>query len=85
MPEMNRKTAASAMPASAPWGNTFDLFAIVKQIVGAKAQFGSLADAWADTATSRRLMIAVFGGAAFAVAIKCCNPVRGGSAPRLPS
>jgi DNA invertase Pin-like site-specific DNA recombinase len=43
--------------------NTFDLFAIVKQIVDAKAQFGSLAEPWADTGTSTgRLMIAVLGG-----------------------
>ena len=40
--------------------STFDLFAIVKQIVDAKAQFRSLAEPWADTATSTgRLMIAV--------------------------
>jgi DNA invertase Pin-like site-specific DNA recombinase len=45
--------------------NTFDLFAIVKQIVDAKAQFGSLAEPWADTGTSTgRLMIAVLGGLA---------------------
>jgi DNA invertase Pin-like site-specific DNA recombinase len=44
---------------------TFDLFAIVKQIVDAKAQFQSLAEPWADTATSTgRLMIAVLGGLA---------------------
>jgi len=30
--------------------STFDLFAIVKQIVDAKAQFRSLAEPWADTA-----------------------------------
>jgi DNA invertase Pin-like site-specific DNA recombinase len=29
--------------------STFDLFAIVKQIVDAKAQFQSLAEPWADT------------------------------------
>jgi DNA invertase Pin-like site-specific DNA recombinase len=40
--------------------STFDLFAIVKQIVDAKAQFRSLAEPWADTGTSTgRLMIAV--------------------------
>jgi DNA invertase Pin-like site-specific DNA recombinase len=40
--------------------STFDLFAVVKQIVDAKAQFRSLAEPWADTATSTgRLMIAV--------------------------
>jgi hypothetical protein len=42
---------------------TFDLFAIVKQIVDAKAQFRSLAEPWADTGTGR-LMIAVLGGLA---------------------
>jgi DNA invertase Pin-like site-specific DNA recombinase len=31
--------------------STFDLFAIVKQIVDAKAQFQSLAEPWADTGT----------------------------------
>jgi DNA invertase Pin-like site-specific DNA recombinase len=45
--------------------STFDLFAIVKQIVDAKAQFRSLAEAWADTGTSTgRLMLAVLGGLA---------------------
>jgi DNA invertase Pin-like site-specific DNA recombinase len=45
--------------------STFDLFAIVKQIVDAGAQFRSLAEPWADTATSTgRLMIAVLGGLA---------------------
>ena len=43
--------------------DTFDLFAIVKQIAGAEARFRSLAEPWADTATSTgRLMIAVLGG-----------------------
>ena len=43
--------------------STFDLFAIVKQIVDAKAQFRSLAEPWADSGTSTgRLMIAVLGG-----------------------
>jgi DNA invertase Pin-like site-specific DNA recombinase len=42
--------------------STFDLFAIVKQIVDAKGQFRSLAEPWADTATSTgRLMIAILG------------------------
>jgi len=42
--------------------STFDLFAIVKQIVDAGGQFRSLAESWADTATSTgRLMIAVLG------------------------
>ena len=45
--------------------STFDLFAIVKQIVDAGAQFRSLAEPWADTATSTgRLMIAILGGLA---------------------
>jgi DNA invertase Pin-like site-specific DNA recombinase len=44
---------------------TFDLFAIVKQIVDAGAQFRSLAEPWADTGTTTgRLMIAVLGGLA---------------------
>ena len=43
--------------------STFDLFAIVKSIVDRKAQFRSLAEPWADTATSSgRLMIAILGG-----------------------
>src|ERR1700726_1085721 len=42
--------------------STFDLFAIVKQIVDAKAQFRPLAEPWADTGISTgRLMIAVLG------------------------
>jgi DNA invertase Pin-like site-specific DNA recombinase len=42
--------------------STFDLFAIVKRIVDAKAQFRSLAEPWADTGTSTgRLMLAVLG------------------------
>ena len=45
--------------------STFDLFAIVKRIVDAKAQFRPLAEPWADTATSTgRLMLAVLGGLA---------------------
>src|SRR6201994_3180158 len=45
--------------------STFDLFAIVKRIVDADGQFRSLAEPWADTATSTgRLMIAVLGGLA---------------------
>ncbi|HEY2615771.1 MAG TPA: recombinase family protein [Acetobacteraceae bacterium] len=45
--------------------STFDLFAIVKQIVDAGAQFRSLAEPWAGTGTSTgRLMIAVLGGLA---------------------
>ncbi|WP_338049103.1 recombinase family protein [Rhodoplanes elegans] len=45
--------------------STFDLFGIVKRIVDTGAQFRSLAEPWADTATSTgRLMIAVLGGLA---------------------
>jgi DNA invertase Pin-like site-specific DNA recombinase len=45
--------------------STFDLFAIVKQIVEAGGQFRSLAEPWADTGTSTgRLMIALLGGLA---------------------
>jgi len=45
--------------------STFDLFAIVKQIVEAGGQCRSLAEPWADSATSTgRLMIAVLGGLA---------------------
>src|ERR1700739_712342 len=45
--------------------STFDLFAIVKQIVDAGGQFRSLAEPWADTATrTGRLMIDVLDGLA---------------------
>jgi DNA invertase Pin-like site-specific DNA recombinase len=47
--------------------STFDLFAIVKRITDAGAQFRSLAEPWADTSTSTstgRLMLAVLGGLA---------------------
>ena len=45
--------------------STFDLFAIVKRIADAKAEFRSLAEPWADTGTSTgRLMVAVLGGLA---------------------
>ena len=45
--------------------STFDLFAIVKRIADAKAQFRSVAEPWADTGTSTgRLMLAVLGGLA---------------------
>jgi DNA invertase Pin-like site-specific DNA recombinase len=45
--------------------STFDLFGIVKRIADAKAEFRSLAEPWADTATSTgRLMLAVLGGLA---------------------
>src|SRR3954452_3907696 len=45
--------------------STFDLFTFAKRIVDAGGQFRSLAEPWADTATSTgRLMIAVLGGLA---------------------
>jgi DNA invertase Pin-like site-specific DNA recombinase len=45
--------------------SVFDLFAIVKRIADAGGQFRSLAEPWADTATSTgRLMLAVLGGLA---------------------
>jgi len=45
--------------------SSLDLFAIVKRIVDAKAQFRSLAEPWADTGTrTGRLMLAVLGGLA---------------------
>jgi DNA invertase Pin-like site-specific DNA recombinase len=45
--------------------STFDLFAIVKRIADAGAEFRSLAEPWADTSTSTgRLMLAVLGGLA---------------------
>jgi hypothetical protein len=45
--------------------SSFDLFAIVKQIVDAKAEFRSLAEPWADTGTSTgRLMLGILGGLA---------------------
>ncbi len=43
--------------------STFDLFAVVKQIVNAEAQCRLLAEPWADTSAGR-LMIAVLGGLA---------------------
>src|ERR1700726_977584 len=50
--------------------STFDLFAIVKQIVDAKAQFRSLAEPWADTGTSTgRLMIAFYAGCLLAACV----------------
>jgi DNA invertase Pin-like site-specific DNA recombinase len=40
--------------------STFDLFDIVKRVVDAKTKFRSLAEPWADNATSTgRLMLAV--------------------------
>jgi DNA invertase Pin-like site-specific DNA recombinase len=47
-----------------PARSTFDLFGIVKRIVDAKAQFGSLAEPWADTGTSTGRLMAVPGGLA---------------------
>src|SRR5437588_7393469 len=45
--------------------STFDLFAILKQIVDRGGQFRSLAEPWADTATrTGRLMIDVLDGLA---------------------
>lgn len=45
--------------------STFYLFAIVKRIADAKAQFRSLSEPWADTGNSTgRLMLAVLGGLA---------------------
>jgi DNA invertase Pin-like site-specific DNA recombinase len=45
--------------------NTFDLFAIVKRIVDAKAQFRSLAESRGNTGTrTGRWMLAVLGGLA---------------------
>jgi DNA invertase Pin-like site-specific DNA recombinase len=45
--------------------STLDLFAIVKRIVDAKAQFRSLAEPWADSGSSTgRLMLGVLGGLA---------------------
>jgi DNA invertase Pin-like site-specific DNA recombinase len=69
-----QKSGANVRPALAPGDvvtvmridrlarSTFDLFAIVKRIVDAKAQFRSLAEPWTDTGTSTgRLMLAVLG------------------------
>jgi DNA invertase Pin-like site-specific DNA recombinase len=44
--------------------STFDLFSIVKRIVDAKAQFRSLAEPWADSSSTGRLMLVVLGGLA---------------------
>lgn len=45
--------------------STFDLFAIVRTIIEVGGQFRSLAEPWADSATSTgRLMLAVLGGLA---------------------
>ena len=64
--------------------STFDLFAIVKQIVDAKAQFRSLAEPWADTGTSTgRLMIAVLGGLADVERDLIRTPTAEGRSPKL--
>jgi DNA invertase Pin-like site-specific DNA recombinase len=59
-------TAGDAtVPAARGPVSTFDLLAIVEQIVDAGGQFRSLAEPWVDTSTSTgRLMIAVLGGLA---------------------
>lgn len=45
--------------------STFDLFAIISRLQAKRAHFFSLAEPWADTATSTgRLMLAVLGGLA---------------------
>jgi DNA invertase Pin-like site-specific DNA recombinase len=71
--ELNRMLVKRAAPGdvvTVTWidrlaRSTFDLFAIVKRIADAKAQFRSLAEPWADTGTSTgRLMLAVLGGLA---------------------
>jgi DNA invertase Pin-like site-specific DNA recombinase len=58
-------TMTLPMPSARGPVSTFDLFAIVEQIVDARGQFRSLAEPSADIATSTgRLMIAVLGGLA---------------------
>jgi DNA invertase Pin-like site-specific DNA recombinase len=60
--------------------SSFDLFAIVKQIVDVKAQFRSLAEPWAETGTSPgRLMIAVLGGL-LTWSASCARPLPNSSA-----
>jgi hypothetical protein len=60
-----RRGDGDADRPAGPLDLPFDLFAIVKGIVDAGGQFRSLAEPWADTATSTgRLMIAVLGGLA---------------------
>jgi DNA invertase Pin-like site-specific DNA recombinase len=44
--------------------STVDLFAIVKRVVDAKAQFRSLTEPWADSSSTGRLMLAVLGSLA---------------------
>jgi hypothetical protein len=65
--------------------STVDLFAIVKQIVDAEAQFRSLAEPWADTGTSTgRLMIAVLGGSpTWSATLSAPAPPRAAAGPRL--
>jgi DNA invertase Pin-like site-specific DNA recombinase len=64
--------------------STLNLFAIVKRIVDAKAQFRSLAEPWADTDTrTGRLMLAVLGGLADVEAILSApGQPKAGAAPR---
>jgi len=64
--------------------STLDLFAIVKRIVDAKAQFRSLAEPWAASSSTGRLMLAVLGGLADVEAILSAPaPPKAGAAPRL--
>ena len=42
---------------------TFDLFAIVKRIVDAKAQFRSLAEPWADSTSSTGCLMLAYSEA----------------------
>jgi hypothetical protein len=52
--------------------STFDLLAIVKQIVDAGGQFRSLAEPWADTSTSTgRLMIAILRKEGIGAELQC--------------
>ena len=51
--------------------STFDLFAIVKRIVNAGAQFRSPAEPLADTSTSAGQIVTLFGGVARAALIMC--------------
>jgi DNA invertase Pin-like site-specific DNA recombinase len=64
--------------------STFDLFGIVKHIVDAKAQFRSLADPWAESASSTgRLMLAALGGLADVQRVLSGPaPPKAGAAPR---
>ena len=64
--------------------STFDLFAIVQEIVDAQAQFCSLAEPWADTGTSTgRLMIAMLGDwRTWSANLSAPALLRAGAAPR---